>query len=177
MRSTVCFAIALLTPLVGVLASPVSLLGQRVEEVYVLKAMDDHAVIVRQNGEAYLIEKGIGCLSLGRLEGRAVSISSRGLFLGIGSRLTIPDRNQDCRIREHELIGQAEDLDCYESSILNPTPFMGNNGEIFRLADGSIWEVKYEYEYMYEYYPSVLVCPTLGKLIVDGEVLNVQKLN
>ena len=117
------------------------------------------------------------CLSLGRLEGRAVSISSRGLFLGIGSRLTIPDRNQDCRIWEHELIGQAEDLDCYESSILNPTPFMGNNGEIFRLADGSIWEVKYEYEYMYEYYPSVLVCPTLGKLIVDGEVLNVQKLN
>jgi len=31
--------------------------------------------------------------------------------------------------------------DCYQSSIVSPTPFMGNNGEIFKLADGSVWEV------------------------------------
>ena len=37
--------------------------------------------------------------------------------------------------------------DCYDSSILKPTPFMGNNGEVFQLSDGSLWEVKYEYEY------------------------------
>ena len=34
--------------------------------------------------------------------------------------------------------------DCYESSIVKPSPFMGNDGEAFKLADGSWWEVKYE---------------------------------
>jgi len=65
---------------------------------------------------------------------------------------------------------------CYESSIVKPSPFMGNNGEIFKLADGSIWEVKYEYEYMYKYYPDVIVCPDKQIIIVDGTKLNVEKL-
>lgn len=30
---------------------------------------------------------------------------------------------------------------CYESSIVKPSPFMGNDCEIFKLADGSLWEV------------------------------------
>ncbi len=64
--------------------------------------------------------------------------------------------------------------DCYDSSIVSPSPFMGNNEEIFKLADGSVWEVKYEYEYLYEYYPSVVICPDVEKLIVGGKSLNVQ---
>lgn len=67
--------------------------------------------------------------------------------------------------------------DCYQSSILSPTPFMGNNGEIFKLADGSVWEVKYEYEYMYEYNPEVIVCPGRGKLIVDKKSLNIASIS
>ena len=51
---------------------------------------------------------------------------------------------------------------------------MGNNGEIFKLADGSIWEVKYEYEYLYEYQPDVIICPSRGKLAIKGKSLNVQ---
>jgi hypothetical protein len=51
---------------------------------------------------------------------------------------------------------------------------MGNNGEIFKLDDGSMWEVKYEYEYLYEYYPSVIVCPSRGKLIINGKSLNIE---
>ena len=66
---------------------------------------------------------------------------------------------------------------CYQSSILSPSPFMGNNGEIFKLADGSVWEVKYEYEYMYEYFPSVTICPSRGKLIVGSKSLNVQSIS
>jgi hypothetical protein len=66
---------------------------------------------------------------------------------------------------------------CYESSILSPSPFMGNNGEIFKLTDGSLWEVKYEYEYLYEYYPNVIICPTRGNLIINGKKLNVQMIN
>lgn len=54
---------------------------------------------------------------------------------------------------------------------------MGNNGEVFVLSDGSIWEVKYEYEYMYEYYPSVVICPDKNILIIKGKQLNVANLS
>jgi hypothetical protein len=66
---------------------------------------------------------------------------------------------------------------CYEDMIVSPTPFMGNDGEIFKLSNGDIWEVKYEYEYMYEYYPSVIVCPDKGFISVEGVKLNVEKIN
>src|SRR4030067_3243749 len=69
---------------------------------------------------------------------------------------------------------RANAQDCYQSSILSPSPFMGNNDEIFKLADGSLWEVKYEYEYLYEYYPSVIICPSRGRLIIGEKSLNVQ---
>lgn len=75
------------------------------------------------------------------------------------------------------LASSANASGCYESSIQSPTPFMGNNGEIFKLLDGSVWEVKYEYEYMYEYYPSVIVCPDRGKLMIGGKSLNVALLS
>lgn len=73
--------------------------------------------------------------------------------------------------------GRVGAQSCYESSILSPSPFMGNNGEIFKLADGSIWEVKYEYQYLYAYYPSVIVCPGRGKLILGEKSLNVQQVS
>lgn len=66
---------------------------------------------------------------------------------------------------------------CYESSIKSPTPFMGNDGEVFKLIDGSVWEVKYEHEYMYEYYPSVIVCPDRGELLIGEKNLNVELLS
>ena len=66
---------------------------------------------------------------------------------------------------------------CYEDTIMSPTPFMGNNDEIFKLSDGSIWEVKYEYEYLYEYYPSITACPEQGFIIVDGKKLNAMKIS
>src|SRR3970040_2742819 len=70
----------------------------------------------------------------------------------------------------------ASAQECYESSIVSPSPFMGNNGEIFKLADGSLWEVKYEYEYLYEYYPNVIICPSRGKLAIKGKTLNVEQV-
>lgn len=64
--------------------------------------------------------------------------------------------------------------DCYESSIVSPSPFMGNNGEIFKLSDGSLWEVKYEYEYLYEYYPRIIICPSKNFISIKGKKLSVQ---
>lgn len=69
--------------------------------------------------------------------------------------------------------GVARAAACYEVSITKPTPFMGNNGEIVQLSDGSVWEIKYEYHYMYEYYPDAVICPGSSKLIVKGKSLNV----
>ena len=66
---------------------------------------------------------------------------------------------------------------CYESTITKPSPFMGNHGEIFKLANGIIGEVKNEYEYMYEYYPSIIVCPDKNQLIVDGKKLNIELIS
>jgi hypothetical protein len=62
--------------------------------------------------------------------------------------------------------------DCYEATIRKPSPFMGNSDEIFVLSDGSIWEVKYEYSYMYAYHPTVIACPNRGYVIVNGKKLN-----
>ena len=53
---------------------------------------------------------------------------------------------------------------------------MGGNGEIFELDGGTLWEVKYEYEYMYEYYPEVIICPSKGKPVVRGKSLSVQQV-
>jgi hypothetical protein len=71
-------------------------------------------------------------------------------------------------------VGHLNAQACYESSILSPSPFMGNNAEILKLADGSLWQVKGEYEYLYAYYPSVIICPSLKKLIVEKKSLNVE---
>jgi len=66
--------------------------------------------------------------------------------------------------------------ECYQSTIIEPTPFLGNDNEIFQLADGSIWQVKFEYEYLYEYYPDVVICPDREVLIIGDSSLNVVPL-
>jgi hypothetical protein len=62
---------------------------------------------------------------------------------------------------------------CYESTVQSPRPFLGNTGEIVRLADGSLWEVKYAYENLYEYHPTVLICPRTGTLMVKNRMIDV----
>lgn len=66
--------------------------------------------------------------------------------------------------------------DCYFSHIQAPAPFMGNSGEIARLSDGSVWEVTASYEYMYQYYPEVIVCPERGVIVVEGKKISVSLL-
>jgi len=74
-------------------------------------------------------------------------------------------------------IAAQSSANCYRDSLLSPTPFMGNNDEIFKLAIGGLWQVKYEYEYLYEYYPDVVICPNAGTLIINGKKLNIQKIS
>ncbi len=47
---------------------------------------------------------------------------------------------------------------CYKTSILVPTPFMGNHDEVFKTSDDRLWQVTNEYSYLYDYYPTVDIC-------------------
>jgi hypothetical protein len=91
-------AISVAIVLFGQVANPYA--SASIEEVLVTetKTHDDRAVIMRQNGELYLVEKGSGCVSLWRYEGRPVLIVSPGQFLALGSRLLLPDPRQQCSI-------------------------------------------------------------------------------
>ena len=64
---------------------------------------------------------------------------------------------------------------CFETNITAPSPFMGNNDEVFKTGDGGIWQVKYAYEYLYEYYPSVVICGET-KLILKGKTIDIVKV-
>jgi hypothetical protein len=104
-------------------------------------------------------------------------------YAGLENYLLGGKRRRGVRLKELILCGfpllmtgSVVAQECYESSILSPTPFMGNNGEIIKLSDGSLWEVKYEQEYLYEYYPNVVICPSQGKLAIKDKVLNIEKV-
>jgi hypothetical protein len=81
-----------------------------VEEVYVQQvlASGNRAIVVRRDGVGYLIEHGVGCISLPRFVGRRVLINSPSLFLGVGSSLLIPGERQECRIWNAEAIGTSQ---------------------------------------------------------------------
>lgn len=74
-------------------------------------------------------------------------------------------------------VNSIQAQNCYQGSILSPSPFMGNNGEIFKLSDGTIWEVKFAYEFLFEFFPSVIVCPSRGKLIIKGKNIDIEKVS
>lgn len=59
---------------------------------------DYKAVIQRRNTETFLIEYGVGVLSIWRYEGREVFIYSPGLFCGVGATLILPEDRQQARI-------------------------------------------------------------------------------
>lgn len=66
---------------------------------------------------------------------------------------------------------------CYEATIQTPIPFMGNHGEIFKLSDGTLWQVQHEYECLCECNPNVVICPAEGKILINGKSLSVSQLS
>ena len=68
--------------------------------------------------------------------------------------------------------GQA----CFKTSVMAPSPLMGNHGEIFRTAEGLIFEVVGSYEYLYAYYPEVTICPDRGRMLVEGKTVGIRAL-
>jgi len=66
---------------------------------------------------------------------------------------------------------------CFESSISAPAPFLGNNNELFRLSNGVTGQIKFEYNYFYDYYPTVIVCPDSQVMYHKGKKLSVSNLS
>lgn len=87
---------------------PVSRPGSRVEAVAVLKVIenDSKAIIKRRNGEMFLIDYGVGVLSIGRYEGKAVWIYSPGSFCGAGASVMLTEDDQKAPIWGVEEIPQ-----------------------------------------------------------------------
>jgi hypothetical protein len=126
------------------------------EWVYVAKVLDDadKGIIVRRNGDAYVIEKGVGCISFWRYENKTVLISSPGLFLGVGSTLILPEKGQQCRIWDSAELESLSTTQIPAQPKSQSLPKQLSNcesghwisditdgGEIIVLEDGSIWQV------------------------------------
>lgn len=79
------------------------------ETVYVYKVLDNDykAVVVRANGEAHLIEYGVGVISMWMHEGRTAIINSPGLFAGVGSSIILPDESQTAIIWDDKYLGNV----------------------------------------------------------------------
>lgn len=75
------------------------------QAVYVEYVMDyDYKAIISASSGKYLIEVGTGCISLWRYKGKQIIIYSPGVFLGVGSKVILPNLNQECRIWNSESI-------------------------------------------------------------------------
>lgn len=71
------------------------------KKYYVVKELSsDYKIIVEDAyGDQYLVEYGIGCLSMWRYEGKYIHIDVGGAFLdGIGDRIYLFDSDADCRV-------------------------------------------------------------------------------
>ena len=148
---------------------PASTPASDIEWVSVYKIVDfDKALIFRENGEAWILEKGVGCLSLDFYEGRRILIYSPGLFAGVGSKIILPDPDQLCKIWNAEFLGIKPTI--IESHINGM--FKGWDGNtIFELRNGQIWQqASYGYIYHYAFSPDVIIysVPDGYKMMVDG---------
>jgi hypothetical protein len=76
------------------------------EAVYVKKVIDskDEVIIQRRNGEVWLLEYGVGVISLWRYEGQAVLIKFPGMFGGVGGEIILADDDETATIWNAEEI-------------------------------------------------------------------------
>ncbi|QIA27704.1 copper amine oxidase N-terminal domain-containing protein [Thermaerobacter sp. PB12/4term] len=106
MRSGSWLPIALVLAALALAAGAVE--AAEVEYVWVLEVddLENWVIVERSNGEQWLLEYGVGCLSLWFYEGRQVIIYSPGfLFAGVGSKIVLPERDQTCQIFDAKQIG------------------------------------------------------------------------
>jgi hypothetical protein len=65
---------------------------------------------------------------------------------------------------------------CFKTSVMNPSPLMGNHGEVFRTAEGAVFEVVGSFEYLFAFFPTVTICPDRGRMLVEGRSVGIRLL-
>lgn len=70
-------------------------------------------------------------------------------------------------------LAQTRHLSCFQTAIQAPSPFMGNHDEIFQTTDGSVWKVQGSFEFLFEFFPTVTICPDRNVLLLKGKRINV----
>lgn len=81
----------------------------------------DKIIVEDSYGDQYLVEYGIGCLSMWRYEDKYIHIDIGGSFLdGIGDRIYLIDSEQDCRVWDVDELGTS-DSSYYYTAPSTPT--------------------------------------------------------
>lgn len=83
----------------------------------------DNIIVVDKYGTKYLVEYGIGCLSMWRYEGKNIDIDIGGSFLdGIGDRIYLFDSNDDCKVWDADELSSISNSPTYPLPSYDPTP-------------------------------------------------------
>ncbi|WP_022953169.1 hypothetical protein [Leucothrix mucor] len=161
-----------------------------IQKIYVDKEIDDdHIVVVTEKGDQLLLEKWNLSFSPLLFEGRTflAEVSPMWVTIHFDDRDSIKWSiekilsNASAVLKAPTTVPQAKTHKqvsaCYKSYIQEPSPFNGNGGELILLGDGTIWkESSYQYLYLYEYSPSVIICPSEGKMTLGSHVFTVVKM-
>src|SRR3989344_1290683 len=92
---------------------------------YVTKVLDsDDKIIVEDSwGDKYIVEYGIGCLSMWRYEDEYIHINVGGAFLdGIGDTIYLLDSDDECRVWDAEELDSGSGGYYYAPPVIIPTP-------------------------------------------------------
>ena len=160
-----------------------------IEKIFILKEIDDdHIIIVTEAGEQLQLEKWNLRFSPFLFEGKyfEAEVSPSWIIIHFGDRdsikwsveknlgsisPTLPAKKSATPANPSAQIFKDQ---CFKSSIREPSPFLGNGGEIIILDDGTVWkEISYQYLYLYEYYLKVIACPGEGKMLLGKYVFQI----
>ena len=153
------------------------------QKICIRKEIDDDNAIAQINGEEFLIKKWTLAYSPYRFEHECfpskISFNSIEIFFEDHDTIKwdIVDKVSS-RIEGVDYGSRSNQwADCRETMIREPSPFNANGGEIIKLLDGTIWkEQSYKYLYLYEYHPTIYICPSNHKMIVKDKILDVVRV-
>jgi hypothetical protein len=70
--------------------------------VIVVKVLDYDSIIIQRRYSQWLIDYGVGCLSMWRYEGNVIYLTEGHIsYIGIGAKLVLPD-GDTCRLWDSE---------------------------------------------------------------------------
>lgn len=95
------------------------------KKYYVDSVIDskDNVIVIDKYGTKYLVEYGIGCLSMWRYEGKNIDIDIGGSFLdGIGDRIYLFNSDDDCKVWDADEVSSGSNAPTYPLPSYSPTP-------------------------------------------------------